>query len=79
MADEAQKLANKSILGRGSELPLQRRDGLGIQLRAERRKAPVAVEAREIGLPDSSLLEIFSSFPELRGLGAHHAQVVVRN
>ena len=73
----SQKLANEIVTGGGSELSLQRRDGVGIKLDAIGSEAPIAVESGKIWLPGRGLLEVFGSLFKFGSLGAHDAQVVV--
>src|SRR6266852_1819564 len=60
------------------QLPLQRRNSLGIKLGAISGKTRVAVETGKGGIPSASLFEELRGIREIRSFGAHDAEIVVR-
>src|SRR6266567_1996515 len=74
---EPEQLADEVVIGGSGKVSLERRNRLGIKLRAVTGQAPVTVKARELGLPRGSLPEITRGINEIGSFGAHHAKVVV--
>src|SRR5216684_1552916 len=61
-----------------SKVSFQRWNGFGILLCFEAGKTPVAIQAKQAGIPRGGLFKKFGSFGKFRILCAHNAQVVVR-
>ncbi len=70
-------MTDDGVVEVGSEVAFERRDGVRIHFGAIGSKTPIAIEAGEGGIPLVGLLEEFGGLGEVRGFGAHHAQIIV--